>query len=111
MPLTRAHEDGADDLGSALAQRFGSPAPSKAVEGDDLLPGGDLVEELRSQVELLEAMAARAMAPPPAPLPATAVPPLPSSPAPADPLAPTGPALSAEELAALAPPPPPAPSA
>jgi type IV pilus assembly protein PilB len=96
MALTRAHEEGADDLGSALAARFGPPAPSKPTEGDDLLPGGDLVDELRNQVERLEAMAAHSVAPPPSP--------------PAEPTVPVSPALPADDLAALAPPAPPPPS-
>jgi type IV pilus assembly protein PilB len=92
MALTRADGEGADDLGSALAHRFGSSAPSKPTEGDDLLPGDDLVEELRSQVELLEEMAAHTAAPRPAPE------------------FPVAPALPADEFAALAPPALPPPS-
>jgi type IV pilus assembly protein PilB len=96
MALTRAHEEGADDLGSALAARFGPPASSQPTEGDDLLPSGDLVEELRNQVDRLEAMAARNVAPSPTP--------------PSEPMIPVGPALPAHELAAFAPPAPPPPS-
>src|SRR3954470_15995134 len=58
--LTRAQQNPADDLGQALAARFGDgdpvgegappAAPSVATEGDTLLPGEDLVEELRRQV-------------------------------------------------------------
>jgi type IV pilus assembly protein PilB len=60
MRLTGSGRDSDDDLRDALAERFGAPQPVADQpghpEGDTLLPGGELVGELRAQVELLEAL-------------------------------------------------------